>query len=104
MLSARFERLFGGVWQGSDKGRENTHRSRIGRNSESFAREVIAIKTAIRWVDFEAGERVGAVYGPRLGSQRTAMPPAFIMFVFCEVFTVLKYGAVFGALMPYTVP
>ena len=69
-----------------------------------FAREFVAIKTAIRWVDFEAGERVGAVYGPRLGSQRTAMPPAFIMFVFCRVFTVLKYGAVFGALMPYTVP
>ena len=69
-----------------------------------FVREFVAIKTAIRWVDFEAGERVGAVYGPRLGSQRTAMPSAFIMFVFCRVFCVSKHGAVFGALMPYTVP
>ena len=69
-----------------------------------FAREFVAIKTVIRWVDFEAGERVGAVYGPRLGSQRTAMPPAFIMFVFCKVSPLSKYGAVFGALMPYTVP
>ena len=69
-----------------------------------FAREVIAIKTAIRWVDFKAGERVGAVYGPRLGSQRTAMPPAFIMFVFCKVSSLSKYGAVFGAWMPYKVP
>ena len=69
-----------------------------------FAREFIAIKTAILWVDFEAGERVGAVYGPRLGLQRTATPPAFIMFVFCKVSPLSKYGAVFGALMPYTVP
>ena len=36
MLSARFERLFGGVWQGSGKGRGNTRRGRIGRNSESL--------------------------------------------------------------------
>lgn len=28
----------------------------------------------------------------------------FYNVVFCRVFTVLKYGAVFGALMPYTVP
>lgn len=69
-----------------------------------FAREFIAIKTAIRWVDFKAGERVGAVYGPRLGSQRTAMPSAFIMFVFCKVSPISKYGAVFGLLIPYTVP
>ena len=69
-----------------------------------FAREVIAIKTAIRWVDFEAGERVGAVYGRRLGSQRTATPPAFIMFEFCKVSPLSKYGAVFGAWMPYKVP
>lgn len=69
-----------------------------------FAREFVTIKTAIRWVDFKAGERVGAVYGPRLGSQRTAMPPAFIMFVFCKVSPLSKCGAVFGALMPYTVP
>lgn len=104
MPSARFERLFGGVWQGSDKGRGNTRRNRIGQNSESFVREIIALKTAIRWVDFEAGERVGAVYGPRLGSQRTATPPAFIMFVFCKVSPLSKYGAVFVAWMPYTVP
>lgn len=104
MPSARFERLFGGVWQGSDKGRGNTRRNRIGQNSESFVREIIALKTAIRWVDFEAGERVGAVNGPRLGLQRTATPPAFIMFVFCEVICFLKYGAVFGVLMPYAVP
>lgn len=49
-----------------------------------FARKFVAIKTPIRWVDFEAGERVGAVYGPRLGSQRTATPPAFIMLYFAE--------------------
>ena len=61
-----------------------------------FARKFVAIKTPIRWVDFEAGERVGAVYGPRLGSQRTAMPPAFIMFVFCKVSSLSKYGAVLG--------
>lgn len=75
-----------------------------GKIRRDFVREIIALKTAIRWVDFEAGERVGAVYGPRLGSQRTAMPPAFIMFVFSRVFSILKYGAVFGAWMPYTVP
>lgn len=76
----------------------------LGKIRRDFVREIIALKTAIRWVDFEAGERVGAVYGPRLGSQRTATPPAFIMLVFCKVSPLSKYGAVFVAWMPYTVP
>ena len=90
---ARFGQRVGKHPQGQD-------RAKFGE----FAREFVAIKTVIRWVDFEAGERVGAVNGPRLGSQRTATPPAFIMFVFCKVSPLSKYGAVFGAWMPYMVP
>ena len=69
-----------------------------------FAREFVAIKTAIRWVDFEAGERGGAVNGTRLGLQQTATPPAFIMFVHWSAYPILRYGAVFGALTLTSAP
>ena len=46
-----------------------------------FAREFVAIKTVIRWVDFEAGERVGAENGTRLGSLRTATPSVLLWYV-----------------------
>lgn len=46
MPSARFERLFGGVWQGSDKGRGNTRRNRIGQNSERFCKRDYRIKNS----------------------------------------------------------
>ena len=52
-------------------------------------------------VESQAGERVGADHGVRLGSQRPEMPTAQGIL---GLRAPTKYGAVFGALVPSTVP
>ena len=49
----------------------------------------------------KAGEKGGAVNGIRPGSQRPEMPTAQGLF---GLRAPIKYGAVFGALVPSTVP
>ena len=54
-----------------------------------------------RWVENQAGERVGAFVGTRLGSQRTATPTAQ---GFSGFWRPKKLGATKEALCRYTVP